>query len=302
MALAHQFPHAYSGSLPAAGSLLSQWSFEPLVVIALVVAGYLYVRGVRRIPHGVNVRLRAASFAAGWLALVVALVSPLDRLAAVLFAAHMTQHELLMVVAAPLCVLARPGVVFLHALPAGWGQRLGRLPRAVGVAPAWEVVAGPISAWVLHGAALWIWHLPALYQAALADDLVHALEHLSFFGTAILFWRALVRGRYGRLGYGVSVLYVFTTAVHNSLLGALLTVAPRVWYPAYGASSRQWGLTPLEDQQLAGLVMWVPAGLIFTLLGLGLFAAWLGESERRVAYTQSERLSRAAARGGAREA
>ena len=92
-----------------------------------------------------------------------------------------------------------------------------------------------------------------------------------------------MHGRYGRIGYGIAVLYVFLTAVHSSVLGALLTVAPSIWYPWYAATARAWEINALHDQQLAGLVMWVPSGVIFIVLGLALFAAWLGEAERRAA-------------------
>jgi cytochrome c oxidase assembly factor CtaG len=133
----------------------------------------------------------------------------------------------------------------------------------------------------LHAIALWIWHLPALYEAALGNDGIHALQHLSFVLTAALFWWGMVHGRYGRIGYGAAVLYVFLTAVHSSVLGALLAVAPSVWYPSYATSATQWNVDALVDQQLAGLLMWVPSGVIFIVFGLAMMAAWLGESERR---------------------
>jgi putative membrane protein len=112
---------------------------------------------------------------------------------------------------------------------------------------------------------------------------VHAVQHLCFFGTAALFWWGIAHGRYGRTGYGAAVVYVFATALHSGLLGALLTVSPRVWYVPY-LTTHVGGLAPLEDQQLAGLVMWVPAGLLLTGGGLVLFAAWLRESDRRTRY------------------
>lgn len=161
-------------------------------------------------------------------------------------------------------------------------------------------LTGSLAVWVIHGLALWVWHIPRLYEAALASEAVHAVQHLSFFVTAALFWWALVYGRYGRVGYGVGVFYVFTTALHSSILGALLTLAPRLWYPVYGERAAGWGggsRDALEDQQLASLLMWVPTGVIFIVLGLALFAAWLGESERRVAHTRSETLARSLAGG-----
>jgi cytochrome c oxidase assembly factor CtaG len=138
---------------------------------------------------------------------------------------------------------------------------------------------------------LWGWHAPILYQAAIESALVHALQHLSFFGSALLFWWALLYGRLGRLGYGVAVLAAFPTAVHSSVLGALLTASPSPWYQSYLTTTEAWNLTPLEDQQLAGLIMWVPAGMIYLVGALALFASWLGETERRVVQREVQGLA-----------
>jgi putative membrane protein len=289
--------HGAGGHLTAS-EVLRWWSWDPFVILGLALSAALYASGLRRLWRRAGVdqgirRWEAACFAAGWLFLLVALVSPLDALGGILFSAHMAQHEVLMLLAAPLTVLGRPLLVFLWALPPPARERVGRWTQRPAVAAVWRAVTGPLTVWVVHGAALWIWHLPALYQATLESELVHAVQHLSFFGSAALFWWALIHGRYGRMGYGVSVLYVFTTAVHSGVLGALLTFAPRLWYPIYEERTSRWGLSALEDQQLAGLLMWVPAGVVFILLGLALFAAWLGEAERRVAHTRSERLVKA---------
>jgi cytochrome c oxidase assembly factor CtaG len=131
--------------------------------------------------------------------------------------------------------------------------------------------------------------MPALFNWALANPWVHAGQHASMLVTAVLFWWAVVHGRYGRLSYGVSVAFVFLTAVHTSVLGAGLTVSPQVWYRPYVHEAAAWGLDPLADQQLAGLLMWIPSGVVFIVFGLGLFAAWLGASERRA--LRSSRLS-----------
>jgi putative membrane protein len=112
---------------------------------------------------------------------------------------------------------------------------------------------------------------------------VHGFQHLCFFWTAALFWWALVQGGYGRAGYGVAALFVFATSVHTSVLGALLTFASVLWYPLYAGRSAAWGVSALDDQQIAGLYMWVPSGVTFLVLGLALVAAWIGEAERRVA-------------------
>ena len=126
---------------------------------------------------------------------------------------------------------------------------------------------------------MWIWHIPALYDAALAHEGVHVVQHLCFFSTAALFWWGIAHGRHGRTGYGAAVVYVFATAIHGGLLGALMTVSPHVWYAPY-LTQPSARLTPLEDQQLAGLLMWVPASLVFVAGALVLFAAWLRQSDR----------------------
>jgi putative membrane protein len=287
-------------------AVLSWWTWEPVTAFLLALSGVLYAAGLarlwRRAGRGRGIRRwQAACFAGGWLALLVALLSPVDALGDILFSAHMVQHELLILVAAPLLVLGRPLAPMLWALPRPAREALGEGARRRAFAAAWRALTAPLAVFVLHGLALWIWHLPALYQATLEDDLVHALQHLCFFLSAALFWWALIHGRFGRLGYGAAVVYVFATSLHGGALGALLTFAPRLWYPIYEARTRRWGISPLEDQQLAGLVMWIPAGLLLLVLGLGLFVAWLGEAERRVAYSRSETLLRSAVRAAETE-
>src|SRR6266480_1678553 len=265
---------------------MSHWVFDPISLACLLASGALYVAGVSRLwaragrDRGVR-SWQLGAFAAGWIALVVALLSPIAAISDILFSVHMTQHEILILVAAPLLVLGRPIVPFLWALSPRWRLRLGTWSRNHYWRAAWKALTGPLVVWLLHGLALWIWHLPALYQAALGSAAIHAIEHTCFLMTACLFWWSLIHGRYGRVGYGVAVVFVFATAVHSEALGALLTFAPRVWYPVYAMRSSAAGLDALEDQQLAGLIMWMPFGVVLLLLGLGLFAAWLGAAERR---------------------
>jgi putative membrane protein len=279
-----------------AGLVLRWWTLSPLVVPLLLLSGALYAVGVRRIwsrlGRGGGVRRwEAAAFAAGWLSLWIALVSPLDALSDILFSAHMAQHEILMVVAAPLLVLGRPFLPVLWAVPARAREAYGAWARRPLVRSAWSWLSAPFVVLVLHALAVWIWHAPLLFQAALRDETVHGLQHLCFFWTAALFWWSLVQGGYGRLGYGVAVLFVFATSVHTSVLGALLTFAGQLWYPLYAGRSEPWGVSPIDDQHLAGLYMWVPSGLTFVVLGLALVAAWIGEAERRVALGDADLVS-----------
>jgi putative membrane protein len=148
----------------------------------------------------------------------------------------------------------------------------------------------PLFVWLLHGATLWSWHIPYLYDASVEYEWVHALQHTMFLGTALLFWWTLIHGRHGRLSSGVGIIYCFTTAIHTSVLGALMTFAQRSWYPIYEGRTIAFHLTALQDQQIGGLIMWVPAGVIFTALGVWLTAVWIQESARRVQYTSVEKL------------
>src|SRR5437868_8834822 len=160
----------------------------------------------------------------------------------------MTQHEILMLVAAPLLVLGRPLVPFLWALPRGWAKQLARWSKGNVWSSSWHGLTNPFVAWVLHAVVLWTWHIPVLFQATLQSEWVHALQHASFLVSALLFWWAVIHGRQRALGFGLAVLYMFTTALHSGLLGALLTFANSLWYPAYADRTKAWGLTPLEDQ------------------------------------------------------
>ena len=264
---------------------LHAWTFEPWIVASLAVAVAIYAAGLQRAwksaGFGRGIRVwQAAAFAAGCAAIVAALISPLDAISASLFSAHMAQHELLMVVAAPLLVLGTPLLAALWSLPSRFRKPIADRVQSNGVRRAWRFATAPVTVWLLHAAALWAWHDPALYQAALSSEGIHALQHICFFATAALFWWGLAHGRYGRLGYGAAVVYVFSTAMHSGVLGALLTLSPSLWYPAYAGTAAAWGLTPLEDQQLAGLIMWVPAGILFAVVGLLFFAAWIRSSER----------------------
>jgi cytochrome c oxidase assembly factor CtaG len=130
-----------------------------------------------------------------------------------------------------------------------------------------------------------------LFEATLDSDLVHAAQHLSFLLSAVLFWWAVFHGRQRAVGYGLAVVYMFLTAVHSGILGALLTFARTPWYPAYANTTQRWGLAPVEDQQLGGLIMWVPACTVYIVAGLALMAAWLRESDRRV--VRREQMARA---------
>ena len=263
------------------------WTCDPRVVVPLCLSGGLYVIGAlrlwRRAGFGRGVRpWQAACFWLGWTTLALALVSPLHWLGEHLFTAHMVEHEILMVIAAPLLVLARPGGAMMWALPAGWRGPLGGIAGIGAAAALWRLLTDPLVATTLHGVALWAWHMPILYNRALTSDLAHWLQHLSFFATALLFWWALLWGRARERGYGAAVFYLFVTALHSGLLGLLLMVSRGLWYPGQSPFAADFGLTPIEDQQVAGLVMWVPAGLVYASAALAFAGLWIGRAGARL--------------------
>jgi len=280
-----------------AATAAREWDFDPLVVVPLAVTGVLYAAGLARLwrkagtGKGIS-RWAAASFAGGWLTLALALVSPVAWLSQILFSVHMTQHTLLMLVAAPLLTFGHPLLAWMWALGSDRRERAAHAFRGPKLVGAWHAVTAPLTVFLVQAVALWVWHIPSWYEAALHNDAVHAIEHLCFVLAGSLFWWAMVHGRYGRRGYGLAVLYVFLTGIHSSALGALLTVAPTPWYPEYVRQGAAWQVDALADQQLAGLLMWVPAGVIFIVFGLALIAAWLGEAERRVRFGITDAASR----------
>jgi len=185
---------------------LTWWTLDPLALSAIGVSTLVYSRGLATLWRSAGVgagirRAEAAAFYLGQLSLFVALVSPIDRLSDLLFSAHMTQHEILLVVAPPLVVLGKPIV----ALPWAFGERRRRaVVRAFDsplVSGTWRVLSAPLVILLVHGCVLWLWHVPVLFEAALRNEWIHAIQHASFFLTAVVFWWGIARGRYGRGGY-----------------------------------------------------------------------------------------------------
>ena len=284
--------HPHDGGPLAPHDLWAAWSREPAVILGLGLLATLYAFGMARLrvrarAHASARIMEAAAFWSGWTVLVVALISPLHRLGEALLSAHMAQHELLMVVAAPLLVLGRPFVVSLWGLPLGWRRAVGRVTGRL--RPLWRVASRLEVAWLLHALAIVGWHVPALYQRTISSEPMHALQHTSFLVTALLFWWSVLPAAAERRRHGAALMSLFTTMVYTGGIGALLTLARTPWYPAYGDAAPLWGLTPLEDQQLAGLIMWVPGGITYLLATLWLVVAWLEASEARVVRLEGAR-------------
>ncbi len=284
---------AHSG-LPGQGSIWSAWLEEPWLLLLLGAASLGYLRGVTVVWKQAGVgrgiqRLQVLAYGVGTLILFIAMLSPLDHLAHESFAFHMVQHILLILVAAPLFALGAPHLAYLWAMPAPWRRTVARgWQKATWLRFCWAGLTNPAVVWVLHTLAFWVWHVPLLYEAALVNPWLHGLEHFSFFATALLFWWLL--GQVGvrrRMGYGVALLYIFSTMIQGTVLGALLTFAPTVWYPMQTlAGSTVANLTPLEDQQLAGVIMWIPSGPIYLAVFLWFMARWLRAADDEAARPQ----------------
>jgi putative membrane protein len=268
--------------------LWRSWNLEPSILIPIALTLFIYLWGMRNVWqragtwHGID-RRRLLAFFGALLALFVAFVSPLDALSEVLFSAHMVQHMLLILMAAPLLVMSDFPVAFLWALPRAWSQTLGyRFKQSQPISRAWHAINSPFFAWILFTLSFWVWHASTPYESALENEAVHTLEHIGFIFTAVLFWWVLLKpSRQKHIHYGMAIIYLFAAVLQSGILGALMTFADRPWYPYYATLVIPWGLTPLQDQQLAGLIMWIPGGAVLTLLTIGFFAAWLRALEER---------------------
>jgi putative membrane protein len=259
---------------------------DATALVLLTLLGLAYARGswrlARRKPPRAERYRRALCFWTGWGSLAIALGPPIETWTARSFTAHMIQHELMMLVAAPLLVMAKPFGVLLWGLPEPAAHALGAAAQANTVRWLARRLCSPLVAWLVHAVVLWGWHVPIAFEAALARSTVHWIQHTSFFVAAAFFWWAVfVPGALGDRR-GTAIVSVFTTAVHTSALGALLTFSTRLWYPTYAPGFDEWGLTAIEDQHLGGLVMWIPGGTAFLIAGLVLTGLWLREAERRV--------------------
>ena len=251
---------------------------DALAAAVTAVVGAVYARGVRRAwaaagPGRVVRAGEAASFAAGVVAVAVAL-GPLDARAEASLTAHMAQHVVLLVVAAPLLALGAPLQALLWALSDDRRRRLRPVSRRLERSRAHHGLRWVAVAVALQSGAMWLWHVPGLYDAALGAPALHAVEHLSYLATAVLFWWSLA-GAGHRAHMGAGLLALFVAALPGTALGAAMALAHQPWYPVYAR-----GGGALADQQMAGVVMWAVAGAVYVVGAAGLVVAWLAAVER----------------------
>jgi len=252
------------------------WNFEPSVILGIVLASFVYWLAAgpwrRRFPGSAPLtRGQSIGFALAMLALVVALLSPIDTLADhSLLLMHMVQHLLLTLVMPPLMLLGLPG----------WMLRpLLRVPLLRAVLSR---LTKPLPAFIAFNAVFAAWHAPALYEATLTSDGIHLLEHFMFMGTALLTWWPILSPlpELPRASYPLQVLYLFLQSIIPTVLGGIITLAPDVLYATYQYAPRVWDLSAAEDQQWGGLIMWIPGSLIYLTALTAVFFIWFEGQEQ----------------------
>jgi len=256
---------------------LTQWNLAPSIIIgtALIIGLYLYGVGPLRRKYAladtVN-RSQVITFLIGVLIIFLALVSPLDALGDdYLFSAHMIQHLLITVAGPPLMLLGTPGWLLRPLLHNRITFHIVR------------IVTLPVVAFFLYNADFWLWHAPPLYNATLSNDSIHILEHITFIVFALINWWPIFSPveELPRLPVGGQILYIFLNGMPSVALGAGLTFLQPLYTPYIEQPVRAWGLSPATDQQLGGLVMWVPVSIIYIVIASILFIRWMQEQDAR---------------------
>ena len=256
------------------------WTFAPWVTVPLCLLLLIFLVGCSRLASRSKIeRRRSWLFLAGWGALAFALVSPLHQGGERSFTLHMAEHELIMLVAMLLLAASNAGGELAWGLPAPLRRRLGGSWKAP-LSLLWRRVAEPVTATVFQAVVMWVWHAPALFDRAIRSDAWHAAQHISFVAASLVFWVAMLNPRRG--GYLLSSACLFLTSLVEGALGALMSLSQSPWYSAYaGLGMSGIGLSPVADQQLAGLLMWIPGGLVHGAAALVLLHRWLTANEDR---------------------
>lgn len=267
---------------PTMATLVEGWHFPVEVWLPIILAALVYWLAYRRVarrhPDNPVPRWRLWSWMAGLGALVLALSSPIEAYDTTLFSAHMIQHLLLTMVAAPLLVLAAPITLLLRVSSS---QVRHRWILPVLHSRVVRVVSHPIVAWSLFAAVMWFSHFSPLFDAALEDEGLHYLEHLIYIGSAMLFWWPVVGADPSphRMTWPGRILYLALGMPLSSFLGLVIFSTPTILYDHYATLERDWGWTPLEDQQWAGGIMWAGGDLVFVIALITAVAAWMRHEE-----------------------
>lgn len=281
--------HGAEAPAPSFSEVLLAWRLEVPVILGIALAAAAYAWAVRRVdrahPRNPQPLHRSWLFFGGLAAIGLALVSPIEAYEGSLFSVHMVQHMLLELVAAPLLLAGGPITLALRASTPSVRRRL----LAILQSRAMHALAFPVLAWLVFAAVNWGWHFSTLYDQALENPPLHYLQHATFLGAALLFWWPILGADPSpwRLPHPARLLYLFLAMPQNSFLGVALMSATTVLYPHYLTNARDWGPTPLEDQQLGGVLMWVGGDLAF-LAGMGVVVAlWMAHEDRRTRRTDA---------------
>lgn len=291
--------HGAEAPTPSFPSVLLEWRFDPTAIVPLVLVAALYAWAVRRVdaahPGNRHPAHRTWLFMAGLVAIAVALTSPIEAYEGLLFSVHMIQHMLLELVAAPLLLAGAPITLALRVS----SPRVRRGLLAVLQSRVVHVISFPVIAWVLFAAVNWGWHFSTLYDQALENELLHYFQHATFLGAALLFWWPAIGADPSpwRLPHPMRLFYLFLAMPQNSFLGVALLQTSTVLYPHYVTNGRTWGPSPLEDQHLGGVLMWVMGDMAF-LAGMAVVVAlWVRHEERRTSRLDARLAADRAARG-----
>lgn len=270
-------------------------SSAPMVLACLFgVTTLLYATGILRIRQQAGLRIvargQSLAFGAAMTALVLILLSPLDAYADALFSMHMIQHLILTLIVPPMLVWSRPALVMLWAFPRSVRKEIGSAWRAGGFDRIVGRLMHPVAVGLLFSSTFAFWHLPRPYAWALNNAWAHAFEHATLFVTAVMFWSLVIEpsGR-RRMGVAATMTFVAGSAVVSGLPGALMLLSPEPLYPIHEAGAAQWGLTLLEDQQLAGLIMWIPVGLLYLVPITWLFVRLVADPQPQWKGSRSPR-------------
>jgi cytochrome c oxidase assembly factor CtaG len=271
--------HIHGDNSSLDGLSLHSWTLDPLLTVPLGLALLVYLVGRARLSKRASTPVRPAAFLSGWAILALALVSPLHEAGERSFTMHMIEHELIMLPATFLLAASGAGGVLAWGLP-----RPLRLALAGGwkspLAALWKRLTEPVTATAIQAAVMWAWHAPLLFDRALDSFGWHIAQHACFFAGSLLFWWAMLNPRGQGSGYGVSAACLFATSLIGGALGALMSFSASPWYTDYALMGMTGiGLDPVDDQRLAGLIMWIPGGHAHGAAALALFYKWLKASE-----------------------
>lgn len=257
------------------------WTLDPLLTVPLGLALLVYVVGWVRLSKRAFAPVRPALFLSGWTVLALSLTSPLHEAGEQSFTMHMIEHELIMLVATLLLASSNSGGVFAWGLPRPLRLSLAGSWKSP-LQAMWRRFTEPVTATAVQAAVMWAWHAPLLFDRALDSFGWHIAQHGCFFLSSFLFWWAMLNPRERDSGYGVSAACLFATSLIGGALGALMSLSSSPWYSKYAAMGMTGiGLDPVDDQRLAGLIMWIPGGLVHGVAALALAYKWLKASEGR---------------------